>query len=395
MRARFFRNLVPTLLLALLPVAGSAAVSIGVSINIAPPALPVYVQPPIPAPGYIWTPGYWAWGDDGYYWVPGTWVLAPAVGLLWTPGYWGWVGGVYVWNAGYWGPHVGFYGGVNYGFGYGGVGFQGGYWEGGRYFYNRSVTNVTNVRIVNVYNRTVINNVNSRVSFNGGEGGLRARPTREELSAGRERHIGITPVQREHAQQAANNRELRASVNGGRPNIAATPRPGAFSGRGVVAARASEGPGRAREPMHAGTERERTDRPPQAQRDAMQHGAASGATHVDRGNEHRGNVPAEQPHVARTDRPERSQPARQSQPAQRSPVDRPQSQQRPQPNVPPNGPAEPRNAPVRAERPAQPERRAAPEPPVARAQPQGAHPGGEQRHGGRGPDQRGDQQDHR
>ena len=32
--------------------------------------------------------------------------------------------------AGYWGPHVGYYGGVNYGFGYMGVGFAGGAWRG-------------------------------------------------------------------------------------------------------------------------------------------------------------------------------------------------------------------------------------------------------------------------
>jgi hypothetical protein len=75
-----------------------------VSITIAPPVLPVYVQPAIPGPGYIWTPGYWAYGDAGYYWVPGTWVLPPAVGVLWTPGYWGWHDGIYGWNAGYWGP---------------------------------------------------------------------------------------------------------------------------------------------------------------------------------------------------------------------------------------------------------------------------------------------------
>ena len=68
-------------------------------------------QPLIPGPGYIWTPGYWAWGDNGYFWVPGTWVLPPAVGLLWTPGYWAWSAGSYIWNAGYWGPHIGFYGG--------------------------------------------------------------------------------------------------------------------------------------------------------------------------------------------------------------------------------------------------------------------------------------------
>ena len=106
-----------------------------------PPELPVYEQPSIPAPGYLWTPGYWASGPNGYFWVPGTWVQPPAVGVLWTPGYWGWRDGIYVWNAGYWGPHIGFYGGVNYGFGYVGVGYEGGHWENGVFAYNRTVSN--------------------------------------------------------------------------------------------------------------------------------------------------------------------------------------------------------------------------------------------------------------
>ena len=100
------------------------------SVNIAPPVLPVYVQPPMPAPGYIWTPGYWAWGRRLLLGA-GHLGACRRCGLLWTPGYWGWVNGAYLWHAGYWGPHVGFYGGVNYGFGYGGVGFAGGEWRGG------------------------------------------------------------------------------------------------------------------------------------------------------------------------------------------------------------------------------------------------------------------------
>ena len=83
-----------------------------------PPPLPEYEQPPLPAPGYLWTPGYWAWNNDDYYWVPGTWVEPPEQGLLWTPGYWAYADGVYAFNRGYWGPHVGFYGGVSYGYGY-------------------------------------------------------------------------------------------------------------------------------------------------------------------------------------------------------------------------------------------------------------------------------------
>jgi len=119
----------------------SAQVAVGISVHVGPPALPVYVQPPCPTEGYIWTPGYWAYGDAGYYWVPGVWVAPPRVGLLWTPGYWGWREGVYAFHAGYWGPHVGFYGGVNYGFGYGGVGFVGGAWRGEHFAYNSAVVN--------------------------------------------------------------------------------------------------------------------------------------------------------------------------------------------------------------------------------------------------------------
>ncbi len=85
-----------------LPVAQAHA-GVFISVGIAPPALPVYVQPPLPAPGYMWTPGYWAYGDAGYYWVPGVWVMPPRAGFLWTPGYWGFAGGFYGWHGGYWG----------------------------------------------------------------------------------------------------------------------------------------------------------------------------------------------------------------------------------------------------------------------------------------------------
>jgi len=225
------------LLILVLPVASSAQVSVGVSVRIGPPVLPVYAQPICPGAGYIWTPGYWAYGDDGYYWVPGTWVLAPEPGFLWTPGYWGWGGGLYVWHAGYWGPHVGFYGGINYGFGYGGFGYGGGYWAHGAFFYNRTVNNVNVVNIHNTYNKTVINNVTvNRVSYNGGTGGVAARPTAQEEAAASERHSPATPAQAEHQHFASTNRAQLASVNHGRPEVAATARPGEFTGHGVQSA---------------------------------------------------------------------------------------------------------------------------------------------------------------
>ena len=206
-----------------------------------PPELPVYEQPPIPEPGYIWTPGYWGGGPSGYFWVPGTWVQPPSVGLLWTPGYWGWRDGIYVWNAGYWGPHIGFYGGVNYGFGYGGVGYEGGRWENGVFAYNRTVNNFGGIRITNVYEKTVVVAPGaSRVSFNGGSGGITLRATVEEETFAHEQHVAAIPAQIEQERTAGNNRALLASENRGRPPIAATAKPGEFTGKGVVAARTAE-----------------------------------------------------------------------------------------------------------------------------------------------------------
>jgi hypothetical protein len=244
------RFLAFALVLSMIPAAlsspSSAQIAVGISLRIGPPALPVYEQPLCPGPGYLWTPGYWAWSDDdGYYWVPGTWVVAP-VGMLWTPGYWGWAGGLYVWNPGYWGPHVGFYGGINYGFGYGGVGFFGGEWRGGAFFYNTAVVRVDTVHVTNVYvNRTGIVNNESHVAFNGGEGGVVARPTPAEEAAAREPHQVALAAQAQQARAASMNRANFASENHGAPAIAATARPGEFSGRGVVAA------GSAGAPYHA------------------------------------------------------------------------------------------------------------------------------------------------
>ena len=233
---RIHRQLVP-LFLAFsaisAPSVAPAQIAVGLSITLAPPPLPVYVQPPLPAPGYIWTPGYWAYGPAGYYWVPGTWVLPPAVGLLWTPGYWGWVNGIYSWHAGYWGPHVGFYGGINYGFGYTGVGFFGGHWDHGVFVYNNAVTHVT-INNVATFNRPVAVAAVSRVSFNGGNGGIHAQPTAAQIAAARERHFGATPLQAQHEHAAAGNHALLATVNHNRPPIAATARPGEFNGPGVV-----------------------------------------------------------------------------------------------------------------------------------------------------------------
>jgi hypothetical protein len=220
-------------LLALLVLAIPANLfgQIGIRVSIGPPALPMYDQPICPGDGYLWTPGYWAYDDSiaDYYWVPGTWVMAPEEGFLWTPGYWGWGDGGYAFNEGYWGPTVGFYGGINYGFGYWGGGYGGGRWNNGHFFYNSSVNNLNGGNFHNVYNERVEINNDNRVSFNGGTGGIEARPSSQQEAAVRERHIPAVAAQTEHAQAARANPEQRASVNHGNPSIAATPKPGDFS----------------------------------------------------------------------------------------------------------------------------------------------------------------------
>ena len=221
--ARSLSAIIAATLFAAVPLPSPAqfSVGVGVSIGAPPPPLPVYAQPPAPAPNYQWNPGYWAWGQAGYYWVPGTWVPAPSVGLYWTPGYWGGAGGGYGWNAGYWGPTVGFYGGINYGFGYFGAGFVGGTWAGNAFRYNTAITNVNRTVINNTYvNKTVINrNVNnSRVAFNGGHGGINARPTSDQI-ASRRNGIAPTTFQRNQASIAGQDRNLYSNVNRGKPPI--------------------------------------------------------------------------------------------------------------------------------------------------------------------------------
>jgi hypothetical protein len=230
------------LIVTLQPAIGQVAVTV----SFGPPALPVYEQPICPDAGYLWTPGYWAYDqDDGYYWVPGTWVPAPEPGYLWTPAWWGWENGGFLFHEGYWATEVGFYGGINYGFGYFGVGFGGGRWEGREFRYNTAVVNVNTTVIHNTYiDRTVIvnNNTVNRVSYNGGEGGITRRPTPEEQRVEQARHIPPVAAQTQHIQAARSNTQLRASTNQGKPPIAATAKPGEFTGREAVAAREAGAP---------------------------------------------------------------------------------------------------------------------------------------------------------
>lgn len=181
------------------PVPATAQVDVIVSSRVAPPMLPIYVQPPIPEVGYIWTPGYWNLArSGGYHWVPGTWVQPPAIDVLWTPPYWDRNGSDYVFHAGYWGSHVGYYGGVNYGYGYSGSGYDGGRWEDNHFVYNRSANNFGSVRVPTTYRHSVIVDSTLHVSYAGAPGTLqrelRARPGITSSSGGPRGGDGVVPI---------------------------------------------------------------------------------------------------------------------------------------------------------------------------------------------------------
>ena len=184
-----------------------------------PPPLPEYSQPPAPADNDLWTPGYWSYANAGYYWVPGAWVMAPWLGALWTPPYWGYQNGAYLFHAGYWGAHIGYYGGIDYGFGYPGRGYYGAYWNRGQIFYNRTVTNVDPAVVRNYYAYTAPRGPGNRVSYNGGGGGMDVRPSAQEAAALREPRIPPVAAQQQHAREASADRNQFAAP--GRPQPAA------------------------------------------------------------------------------------------------------------------------------------------------------------------------------
>ncbi|MDE2148335.1 MAG: YXWGXW repeat-containing protein [Gammaproteobacteria bacterium] len=310
------------LTIAALSAESAASADVLVAVRIAPPPLPLYSQPPVPGPDYLWIPGYWGWDADAgdYYWVPGTWVLAPQPGLLWTPGYWAWADGVYLWHPGYWAPQVGFYGGVDYGYGYSGYRYDGGYWNGPHFYYNRAVNNV-NVTIVHyVYERAVTRRAFAgHISYNGGPGGLRARPGESERIVERERHWRPTPAQLRHFEQARGDRAQFAGVSHGRPRILAMPRAGAPGERGNGNLRLRQAPPVTRQNPPPRPDAPRPRAKPRAQ--PLDHG-------FDRGFDRRQTPPPRAPYPAVARQPERNQVR-----ARPSPHARPQPRLKPEPHA--------------------------------------------------------------
>jgi hypothetical protein len=133
-------------------------------------------------------------------------------------------------HPGYWGYHVGYYGGVNYGFGYMGIGFVGGMWRGRDFVYNTAVMHVDERFVHTTYvDRTIVERntiANDRhVAFSGGPGGIRHDPVPEERIAENEHHMGATSFQHTHETTAQSDRGSYFRNNGGHPSTLAVQRP--------------------------------------------------------------------------------------------------------------------------------------------------------------------------
>ena len=367
---RSLRLLVLALFVSLIPASSFAGVFI--SVNFAPPILPVYDQPPCPEPGLMWTPGYWAYGEDGYYWVPGTWVPVPYEGAFWTPPYWGWDGGLYMFHPGYWGPHVGYYGGVNYGFGYMGIGFVGGMWRGHDFVYNTAVMRVDERYVHTTYvDRTIVERntiVNDRhVAFSGGPGGIRHDPMPEERFAQRDPHTQATLFQQSHESAAMSDRSSYVKNNGGRPSNLAVQRPMGNGMQGTPAGRSKSGsdawsaPARTQQNQGGGAYQGGANQGrsnynnPQTNRANPNNGSYNNSRpnngngdqrNFNNSHSNAGNAPAQpapQPHPAPEFRQSPQPQPRQMQ--QPQPRPQPEMQARPQPQMRPAPPPQPHPAP--------------------------------------------------
>jgi len=152
--------------------------------------------------------------------------MDPQPGFVWTPGYWNSDAGGFSFHEGYWGPSVGFYGGIDYGFGYSGLGYQGGHWDSGHFDYNTALSRVDTSVVRHVYNLRADGPV-SRVSYNGGVGGIHVTVPDDadpDISIP-DAHFGPVAAQTQHMFAARNDPQQRYSANHGTPPVTATALP--------------------------------------------------------------------------------------------------------------------------------------------------------------------------
>ncbi len=98
------RSLAALILLGGLSLMAIAGCSIrgGYYATVPPPAPRYGVLGYAPAPGFVWTDGYYDYRYNRYNWVPGRWLRPPRRGAQWTPGQWSPYNRGYRFRKGYW-----------------------------------------------------------------------------------------------------------------------------------------------------------------------------------------------------------------------------------------------------------------------------------------------------
>lgn len=75
-------------ILAASTLAAPAFGQISIMIGTPPPPIRYEVAPPMPQPGYVWMPGYWAPVHGRYAWYSGRWANPPYHGAAWNSPRW-------------------------------------------------------------------------------------------------------------------------------------------------------------------------------------------------------------------------------------------------------------------------------------------------------------------
>jgi len=98
--SKFWRTALAGGLLGLAALSAPASAAVAINLDIGPPPARVEVVPAA-RPGWVWSPGYWAWNGHHHNWVGGHW-LRERRGYGWVPEHWDERGGRHYFVPGHW-----------------------------------------------------------------------------------------------------------------------------------------------------------------------------------------------------------------------------------------------------------------------------------------------------
>ena len=188
----------------------------GISVAVAPPALPVLAYRPNWISDHVWMPNDWVYGSENPQWIPGTWIM---LGVLETPGYLGGAAVARVWRAGYGKADIRLQvTGLEQIVGE----YDREYQPNGVFSYSPTLNKFSSNSLIKL-DGNVSDTSLSAVRYSGGRGAITAQ----------EQPIPAPALQIQNQQAARTNHPPVAPSKRGKSAIAAIPKPGDFS-HGVV-----------------------------------------------------------------------------------------------------------------------------------------------------------------